>query len=357
MLLRIASRALLVGLPAAAGEMRRWRARAQAAVEPELREDALMVLRQKRTHVDGAAMFSTLLPGKQSRLRRLLVAYELAVDFLDYTSERAQTTESDYRAGARNGQRLHAALLNAIDARTALVDYYALHPWSDDAGYLQALVLACREGTSSLPSYPRAQAIATKEAARAAEILAINHIPDEQLRDEEMKAWAARHFTAEEHLAWFELAAAVSGALAIHGLLAQAADAHANSARVCEAHHAYLCWVALATAMLDSHADRLEDASTAGHSYVAHYGDAEKAQTALLAIVQETLCAVRKLPRGQKHAILVGSMIAMYLSKDDARSPQLAAETRELVNAGGPLIRSLLPALRAWRVFFSHQSA
>lgn len=346
-----------MGLPAAAGEMRRWRARAQAIASPELRDDALMVLRQKRTHVDGAAMFSTLLPGKQDRLRRLLVAYELAVDFLDYTSERAQRAECDHRAGARNGRQLHAALLNAVDALTAPLEHYALHPWSDDAGYLRAVVLACRQGTSSLPSYPLAQAIATEEAKRAAEVLAINHIPDEQLRDEEMKAWATRHFPAETHLTWFELAAAVSGALAIHGLLAQAADAQASSARVREAHHAYLRRVALATAMLDSHADRLEDASTAGHSYVAHYGDAERAQTALLAIVKETLRAVRRLPRGQRHAILVGSMIAMYLSKDDARSPELAAQTRELLNAGGPLIRSLLPALRGWRVFFSHQSA
>lgn len=336
--------------------MRRWRTRAQAIVEPELRDDALMVPRQKRTHVDGAAMFSTLLPGKQGRLRRLLVAYQLAVDFLDYTSERAQMTDRDYRAGARNGQRLHEALLNAIDARTALVEPYALHPWSDDAGYLRALVLACRERTSSLPSYRQAQARATEEATRAAEVLAINHIPDEQLRNEEMKAWAARHFPNEDRLTWFELAAAVSGALAIHGLLAQAADAHASSALVSEAHHAYLHWVALATAMLDSHADRLEDASTAGHSYVAHYRDAER-QAALLAIVKETLRAVRGLPRGRRHAILSGSMIAMYLSKDDARSPQLAAETRELVNAGGPLIRSLLPALRCWRIVFSHQSA
>lgn len=336
--------------------MRRWRTRAQAIVEPELRADALMVLHQKRTHVDGAAMFSMLLPGKQTRLRQLLVAYELALDFLDYTSERAQMPERDYWAGALNGQRLHEALLNAIDARTALVEHYALHPWSDDAGYLRTLVLACREGTSSLPSYPRAQARATEEAARGAEILAINHIPDEQLRDEEMKAWAARHFPTEERLTWFELAAAVSGALAIHGLLAQAADPHTSSARVREAHHAYLRGVALATAMLDSHADRLEDASTAGHSYVAHYGDAER-HTALLAIVGETLRTVRKLPRGRRHAILVGSMIAMYLSKDDARSPELAAETRALVGAGGPLIRSLLPALRCWRVFFSHQSA
>lgn len=351
----VASREIVVGLPTAAREMRRWRARAQAIVEPPLREDALNVLRLKRTHVDGAAMFSTLLPRHEPRLLRLLVAYQLMVDFLDYASERGQLVERDLSVGERNGRRLHAALLNALDDQSKMLDYYAWHPWSDDADYLLMLVVACREGASSLSSYRLARLLAREEAMRAPEVLAINHIPDERLRNARLQAWAARYFPHEEHLSWFEIAAAVSGALAMHALLVQAADPSASSERVRRVHGVYLRRVALATAMLDSHADRLEDAASGGHSYVAHYGARES--TEVRQIVQETMQAVCQLPRGRRHAILVGSMIAMYLSKDDARSLQLAAETRGLLEAGGPLVRCLLPALRAWRIFFSHKSA
>jgi hypothetical protein len=337
--------------------MRKWRARAQASVEPALREDALFVLERKRTHVDGAAMFATLLPGRKRRLRRLLVAYEMALDFLDYTSERGQTSEPDPAAGEANGRQLHAALLNALDARTPLAPHYALHLWSDDAGYLRALVIACREGTNSLPSYSLAQTLATEEAERAAEVLAVNHIPDAQLRNEGLQKWAERRFPDEQELRWFEVSAAVSGSLAIHGLLAAAAEPEASAESVCVAHTAYLRWVGLATAMLDSHADRLEDERAGGHSYVAHYGDVERRRAALRALVKETLEVVGRLSCGRRHVVLSACMMAMYLSKDDACSPALAPETWEIVDAGGRLVRCLLPALRAWRVFFAHQSA
>lgn len=354
-LLLVASRELVIGLPKAAREMRRWRARAQTMVEPPLREDALAVLRGKRTQVDGAAMFSTLLLRHEPRLLRLLVAYQLLIDFLDYASERGQLAEQDLLVGRRNGQRLHTGLLNALDTESPLVEHYAWHPWSDDGGFLRALVLACRDRTSSLPSYPLARPLAQQEATRAAEVLAINHIPDRRLRDQGLKAWAARRFPAEQRLSWFESAAAVSGSLAIHALLVQAADPHASSWSIRQTYDVYLRRVALATAMLDSHADRLEDEACGGHSYVAHYGAGERAE--LCQIVKETMRAVRELPRGSRHAVLVGCMIAMYLSKDDARSPALAAQTRALLASGGLLVRGLLPALRIWRILFSHKSA
>jgi tetraprenyl-beta-curcumene synthase len=353
--LLVASRELVVGLPTAAREMRRWRARAHAIVEPPLREDALNVLHRKRTHVDGSAMFSTLLPRHEPRLLRLLVAYQLLVDYLDYASERGQLAERDLSIGERNGRTLHTGLRDALDAQSEMVKHYAWHPWSDDVGYLRALVIACRERTSSLPSHRLALPLAREESERAAEVLAINHIPDERRRDRELKAWVARRFPYEERLSWVEIAAAVSGALAIHALLTQAADPHTSSESIRRVHDVYLRRVALATAMLDSHADRLEDAASGGHSYVAHYGARESVE--VCRILKETMPAVRELPHGSRHAILVGCMIAMYLSKDDARSPQLAAQTRALLDAGGPMVRRLLPALRAWRIFFSHKSA
>jgi hypothetical protein len=50
-------------------------------------------------------------------------------------------------------------------------------------------------------------------------------------------------------------------------------------------------------------------------------------------------------------------MIAMYLSEDSARTPELQTTTQSLIVAGGSLTRLLLPILRAWRLVYAQRSA
>lgn len=350
-------RQLIWGLPAASAQMRQWRRRAQAVIDGPIRKDALNVLRRKRTHVDGAGLFWTVLRRRQPRLLRVLVAFQLLLDFLDYVSERAQESEPDLQAGQADGERLHLGLLDALDPTTEIVDHYALHPWRADAGYMRALIFSCRLNADSLPSYSRVLPFTAAEVRRTAEILPTNHIPDPACRDRRLRAWAAGHSDLAPELEWFELTAAISGSLAIHALLTRAADENATSAHIEATVQAYMPWVALATAMFDSYADQAEDAALDRHSYIAHYPDPSTAEARLRQIARQTMSATLMLPRGARHTILVACMIAMYLSKDDARSPQMAARTRALARAGGPLTRSLLPVLWVWRAAVSHRAS
>lgn len=59
---------------------------------------------------------------------------------------------------------------------------------------------------------------------------------------------------------------------------------------------------------------------------------------------------ILRLPHGERHAVLLGCMIALYLSKDSARTPAMREATRRIARAGGTLPRLLLPVLRAWRL-------
>ena len=63
----------------------------------------------------------------------------------------------------------------------------------------------------------------------------------------------------------------------------------------------------------------------------------------------------RALPDGARHTVIVACMVAMYLSKDSSRTPQMRASTRTLAAAGGSLSRLLLPVLRVWRVLYSQR--
>jgi tetraprenyl-beta-curcumene synthase len=109
--------------------------------------------------------------------------------------------------------------------------------------------------------------------------------------------------------------------------------------------------------MLDSYVDQDEDALAGRHVYVSHYRNDDLACRGIEGLISRSMSQARALPNGSRHAVIVACMMAMYLSKDSARSLQMRATTASLVRAGGPLARLLVPVLRLWRIAYGQQSA
>jgi tetraprenyl-beta-curcumene synthase len=334
------------GLREVAWEVRHWRSRAAAIPDAALRADALESIGSKRASTDGAALFWIIPGGRHLDLLRLLVAFEVMADYLDSVSERGA------RAATTSGVHLHRALSEALDPGGQVSAYYCHHPCSDDGGYLRALVAACRGRCARLPSYARVRAPAIR-AATLARVLDLNHEPNPDTRDAALGEWARREARGWEELGWFESTAAASGWLAVLALLALAAGGELQERRVLDTCAAYLPWISLAGTMLDSYVDYAQDAAGGEHSYVAHYPCAEEAVRRVGELVREAALRARALPDGTRHAVIVGCMVAMYLSKDSARTPEMRAATRRLACAGGSLARLLLPVLRVWRVAYA----
>jgi tetraprenyl-beta-curcumene synthase len=343
-----AVRELTWGMREVSTELGQWRERAETIPDGPIREDALRGLTRKRGHADGAALFSVLPDHRNADLIRLLISYETILDFLDDVSER-HTTEA-------NGRELHLALVDAFDPDRPISDYYRHHPWQADGGYLVGLVEACRRACRALPSYERVRRHVVREAWRA-QVLALNHLTDPQERDAALEAWASAEFPAERDLAWYELSAAASATLVILALLTLAARDEVRDSDVASTYSAYWPWVSLAAAMLDSHVDRAEDEDSGNHSYVAHYPDVACACRRIRHSIGRAVRATKRIPDGHRHAVIVGCMVSMYLSKDSARTPEMRACTRQMVRAGGSLTRLLHPILRLWRIAYSQRSA
>jgi tetraprenyl-beta-curcumene synthase len=341
-------RELRWGLHAGAREVAQWRALAQLIPDDALRQDALEAIDHKRGNLDGAVLFSTLAQRRSRDLVRVLVAFELLADFLDCTSERGAFV------GVANGAQLHRALVEALDPRLAVSDYYRHHPWGDDGGFLDALVRTCRETCVRLPSFDVTRPFLAR-AAELAQVLALNHEEDAELRDRLLRAWALTHFPDDDGLAWFELTGGASAWLTIHALLALSAEpCDAGDARAI--YRAYLPWISLLGTLLDSYGDQDADSREGAHRYVGHYASPEAAAQRLGEVTRRALAEASSLRHGARHRVLVCAMAAMYLSKDSVREPMWRAQTRSLVRSGGPLTRLLVPALRAWRVVH-HQQA
>jgi tetraprenyl-beta-curcumene synthase len=349
-LVAVAARELVWGRRLVAREIRCWLERTASIVDPAIRADALDALTRKRGATDGAALCWALLSRRDPRLLRLLVVHELIWDFLDSVSERGAG------AGEANGRQLHLAILESLVPDRPVSDYYRYHPWKDDGGYLVALVETCRSYCRSLPSYPLVRPTLVREANRAL-VQGLNHASDPAEREAALRGWAQAEFPGESAIRWFELTGASSAPLTIHVLLALAAEGQAASADVDAAYAAYFPWVSLTTVMLDSYVDQREDAASGNHSYIAHYASQEEAFRRLEESIRRSAHGVLQLRGGHRHAVVVACMIAMYLSKDSARAPELRATTRRLARSGGSLTRLLLPILRLWRICCAQQSA
>jgi tetraprenyl-beta-curcumene synthase len=329
--------------------VRGWRELAREIPDAPIREDALSALGGKRGQTDGAALFSILPRARNPSLLRLLVAYQIIWDFLDSVNERGATS------GQANGRQLHLALVDALDPGRPISDYYRHHPWRDDGGYLRTLVTVCRASCARLPSHRRVRQLVVREALRA-QILAINHDIDPRNRDTMLEAWAATEFPAGHEASWFELTGAASAALTIFALLVLAGEPACTDDEIARTRNAYFPWTSTLATMLDSYVDQAEDVANGDHIYISHYPTPELATQRICLLVRRGLRDARSLKDGEKHILIVASMVAMYLSKDSALTPAMREATTRILDAGGSLTRVLHPILRLWRTAYGLRS-
>ncbi len=338
----------LLTLPVARGELRRWERAASAIPDPDLRAQALTTLRSERLSAAGAALFATTAHHHDAGLVRVLVAFQIAWDYLDTLAEQPAADP------LANGVRLHGALTDALDPGRPHADYFALHRVRDDGGYLVGLVDACRAGCAALPAYERVRAAALREAARA-EVQGINHAPPQQ-RLPELRRWAARQHDAPPDSGWIELGAAASSSLGLLALIALAAVEATSHVAVEQVRSAYFPWIDALTSLLDSVVDREQDALTGSLSFVGQYSSEEAAVARLGRLTLRAFAAARTLPRGDRHVVLVAGMIAMHLSSASAWLPGALPATQAVLRAADTIVmRSLLLILRSWRALLTQR--
>lgn len=343
-LARVMARFWLVVFPRARAELERWRERAAAIPDRDLRAQALATLDSERLSVAGAALFATTAPIRRNRaLVRALVAYQVICDYLDTLAEQPAADP------VSNGAQLHRALVDAV-GDGPLADHYRLHAAPADGGYLAALIGACREGCAALPAYEAVRAPALREAARNA-VQGINHAPA-GVREPALRRWAEqqRAHDATGDASWFELSAAGSSSLAVLALIAAAAEPAADAALAARVRDAYFPWVEALSTVLDSVADREQDLRDGELSFVSRYPSRAAARERLAQLTLRAIAGVRDLPRGERHAVLVVGMVAMHSSEPGAWLPWAQPLTRAVLDAAGsPATQPLLALLRAWR--------
>ncbi len=260
--------------PLLRAELSRWESRARAIPDPLLRALATGKLGEERFNIEVAATLATLAPrARRGLVVEAVVALQAAYDYLDVLTERpaAEALSADPVEG---GRRLQRALIDAVtsSSRTAEGsrcgserDYYRGLSHTRDGGYLRQLVTTVSGALAQLPAADTVAEIARGSAERCAQAQVLAHACAHS-GEEELERWA-RGQAAGSGLRWPEwLVGAQSSVLALHALIAAAADDHTTREDAERIDRVYLSIGALT--LLDSLVDRERDLAAGERCYM-----------------------------------------------------------------------------------------
>jgi tetraprenyl-beta-curcumene synthase len=330
--------------PHVRAELRRWESRARLIEDDELRALALEKLHTEAFNAEVAATLATVAPrARRKQVVAAIVALELLFDYLD------GLTEIPSDEPLRDAGSLFDALTDALDpaAGAGAHNYYRHRAEGADGGYIEDLSSAVRTAVAALPAAGAIEDAARRSAALCAQ--AQIHIHAAPSRGEaQLQAWAEREAEGTG-LGWRELAAGgASSVLAVHALIAAAADPRTTRGQAAEIEATYLSICVLIT-VLDSLVDHDEDLRAGAPGFVRLYEDRDALAATLAAIGARATAQAARLRHGAHHVMTLAGVVAYYTSAPTARSEMARPISLRLRHELAPLIYPTLAVMRAWR--------
>jgi tetraprenyl-beta-curcumene synthase len=331
--------------PTVRRQLQRWETCASEIPDPSLRNLALDKLANERFNVEVAAMIATIAPAQfRARAVRAIVALQVMYDYLDALTE--QPTADPLRTGLHCAQAFVDAVRISVQPTE---DYYTLYPSvSGDAGYLAELARTVRTEIAELPATQAIADVAPMTAARCAEAQVRIHAAAHTGR-QALERWASQQ-TAGTRLQWREwLFGAMGSVVALHALIALAADQSSTPAQARALDDTYLELCVLTTA-LDHLVDHEQDARTGEQSYIPFYETRKELAREITVIVTELKGRVRFIPSGAHHLMILSGVVAYYTSQPSATGDFARPVTENVRDQLRPLITPTLATMFAWRL-------
>jgi tetraprenyl-beta-curcumene synthase len=330
--------------PAVRCELARWTQPAASIADPGLRELALAKLAREHFNAEVAATLATLAPqARRADTATTIVALELLFDYLDGRTE--QLTQDPIAEGAQ----LYGPFIASVEQPARDRERTAQRPQTQtpaDWGYLSALSQRTHQRLFAMPGAAAVAQIATASAQRCAEAQTRLHAAA-SLGEGQLQRWAVEQ-ARESGLEWRDYTAGcASSVLAIHALIAAAANPDTSREHAQRIDRAYLAIGAVIT-ILDSVVDHTED-SAGGHGGFIGLYEQRELRERLCALTREALARAREAPNGDHHEMTLAGIVAYYTSHSGARAQHARAPVRAVRRELSPTIWPALGVMRCWR--------
>ncbi len=314
------------------------RARAEAIPHAELRSQALSSLNTKQFHCEGGGVFAAPSRDPDSLLMPFLLPYQTLCDYLDTVTDRGPSQDpADLR-------QLHQALIDAANPDGPYHDYYALHPYGNDGGYILSLVDDARQALLAFPGFPSVRRPFQRLVQLYVDLQVYKHGPEEA-RVPALTQWFRQEADPRDHLQWWEFAAATGSTLGLFALLNAAQQPHPSQALVDQITRLYFPWVGALHILLDYYVDQEEDRLGGDLNFVTYYRDPEAAVSGIRRIYRTILAEAAALPDGAFHQYVSKGLLGFYLSDQKTRRLPASPTCRLLVSGGSISFGIYLAAL------------
>ncbi|GGG15515.1 tetraprenyl-beta-curcumene synthase family protein [Paenibacillus abyssi] len=319
-------------LPEVDAELKRWRQKAEAIPDEELRTQALASMDAKRFHCEGGAVYGAANLEQRHVLIPLIVALQTISDYLDNLCDRSTSLDPD------DFRLLHQSMLDAVDPGSELSDYYALRSEREDGGYLHALVRTCQSCVSMLPAYDKVKQQVTELVGLYCDLQVHKHIRKD-LREPHLLHWWEQNRSRYPHLQWNEFAAATGSTLGMFMLFLAAThpelkDQHADSIR--NAYFPHVCGLHI---MLDYLIDQEEDREGGDLNFCNYYDNQGMLEERISGIVSNAREDVQRLPASQFHRMIIEGLLALYLSDPKVSSQEDVKRISKRLMKRSPMTR------------------
>lgn len=324
-------------------ELARWKDVAASSPDPELREQGLASIHQKRFHALGGSFYA-LYPENKNRkaLVKFITAYQTISDYLDNLCDRAGVLDE------KAFRQLHESMLVALKPFAPQKDYYLYYPHKEDGGYLEELVRCCQQFLETVPSYPLVMPDVLALASLYGDLQVYKHLQPER-RVFLLSKWHKKKGVGFP-LFWWEFAAASGSTLGIFSLVAAASSEKMTSKDAGILKAGYFPWISGLHILLDYYIDQEEDMTEGDLNFVHFYASPITRMQRIKLFLDRSLEEAERLPHPSFHRMAIQGLLAMYLSDDKIKDQGLQKEARLLLHQGGletKVLHALCHLLRA----------
>ncbi len=332
--------------PLVNSELDSWKNYAERHGCPELSDQALASIRDKKFHCQGGSIYSLYDEVSTPDFTRLVVALQTISDYLDNLCDRAGIADE------QAFRQLHFAMTDALDPAEPMKDYYQYYPYKDDGGYLRCLVSACRNEVGKLPAYHLVKPEILKLASLYSDLQTYKHL-DLAIREAKMIEWINKHIAAYPGITPWEFAAATGSTLGMFMLCAAASSPKLTADETSRLSNAYFPWISGLHILLDYFIDAAEDLENGDLNFVAYYSDEAEKLSRLSFFCKQALNQARSIPHPVFTTTVIYGLLAMYLSDPKTEHPNEKAIRKQLLKTGGSyaaLLHKLCRLLRRRKI-------
>lgn len=328
-------------LPEVNAQLQEWRVKAEEIPDPELRKQAIDSMTSKQFHCQGGAVYAVANLAERHVLIPLIVAFQTISDYLDNLCDRSTSqSEQDFRL-------LHQSMLDAINPKASVKNYYAKREETEDGGYLQQLVRTCQSCILLLPSFGVVYPYIKQLVSLYCDLQVYKHL-SKDIRESKLRSWWEDHHHLAPKLKWNEFAAATGSTLGVFMLFQAASKAELKVEEALNIRNRYFPDICALHILLDYFIDQEEDRIGGDLNFCHYYESPEMVVHRLETVVEYALKASQLLEQPKFHRMVVEGLLALYLSDPKVKQQQNVDNITRKIMRKSPLMRFFFKVNSIW---------